>query len=161
MVHLNLFHNRVRDPMPIFFIFFLLFYSTLSAQEMESPHENRFSLFPPTEDEKKVIVDFIHSFFGKITTHAIPDAYFNQTSHQFQAVTSLENFTTFVQPLMGVDVSEKLVSGNVAFTSNDKKTATFFVIFKTKEKGRSLRVEFKLENQDDDWKIMSIKIYKI
>jgi len=146
---------------PFFFIFFLLFYTILSAQEIEeSRYENRFSLFPPTEEEKKVIVDFIHSFFEKINSHAISDAYFNQTSHQFQTVTSLEDFTIFVQPLMEADFADKLVTNHVSFTSNDKNSASFFAIIKNKE-GHQLRLEFKLENQDGDWKIMSIKIYEV
>lgn len=144
------------------FFLFLLLISTLSAQDsIEEFFENRFSQQPPTEQEELAVVQSIKNFFDRLNTHDISEAYYINTSKQFQGATSFENFQLFIQNLIGIDFKQKLDKHNVAFTSNDKNKATYFLLLNGKKKRQKFYVEFSLEKQEDDWKIMGIKIYEI
>ena len=135
---------------------------SLHAQDpIENFYENRFSLSPRTEEEEMAALDVVKTFFEKINSHQASEAYFINASTQFQAATSLEDFKLFVEPLVGLDFKQKLDKHNITFTTNDKSKATFFCILNGKIKGQNLKIDFQLENQDGDWKIMGIKIYEI
>lgn len=144
------------------FVLFLLLFSSLSAQDsIEEFWGNRFSQQPPTEQEELIVVQSVKSFFDRLNTHDISEAYYINTSKQFQGTTSFENFQLFIQNLIGIDFKQKLDKHNVTFTTNDKSKATYSILLNGKKKGQRFYVEFSLERQDDDWKIMSIKIYAI
>lgn len=146
---------------PALFFFFFLFSSLMAEDSIENFFENRFSLQPPTEEDELAVVQAVKDFLDKIKAGDISGAYFLTTSPQFQLATPLENFRIFVQSFHDIDLKEKFNIHNVIFTDANKTKAAFAVMLKGKKKGQRFNLEFALENQDGDWKIMSVKVYEI
>lgn len=139
----------------------LIFCSTLTAQDsIEEFVQNRYRLYPPTEEERAAVTQAIQVFFDKLRVHDLPDAYFNSTSVQFQKATSLKKFKVFVQSFEEGDFStpDQL---SVSFIDINKSKAFSTVLLKSTKDEQKFRLEISLEYQDEDWKIMSIKVFKV
>ncbi len=140
--------------------FLLLFSSVMAQDSLHNFFENRFALEPPTVEEKMAVTQVVQSFLTRVQVKDLTHAYYVNTSKQFQKITSFENFRSFVQKLADVDLPGILDSDFVAFTDNAKHKASYLLIAKGKKKNQKFRIEFTLEKQDDDWKIMTVKIHE-
>lgn len=121
---------------------------------------NRFSLYPPTPEEEKVVLDFIGQFFDLLNAKDTTHAYFLETTPEFKGVMTYEHFRVFINDL-DLDFSQKPKEYNVEF-SNDKTKATYTATLLGKKHSEHSNIEiFLILQEDGDWKINSIKIYNI
>ena len=136
--------------------------SNLCADDsLENFFENRFDLQPPSEQEQLAVIHTIRTFFDRLKSRDVSEAYFLNTSPQFQSATSYENFRGFIQSLVDINLNQKLDKHNVYFLNNEKNKADFILLINGNKKGQRFYIEFYLENQEGVWKIMNIKIYEI
>ena len=168
----NLFHKRIYENLELFkfqiFIYSLIFlfsiFSSLSANETETIQdflEKRFSLQPPTEQEELAVVNTVQKFLDRIHERNVTDAYFSSTSPEFRNVVSFDRFKQLVQKLSGYDFKQNVKKNNVSFSNNEKTKANFNVLLTNPNDNIKYYIEFSLDNQEGDWKIMNIKIYEI
>lgn len=162
MVRLNLFPKITTGFLLFFLSFFFggVAFANAERDSLEKFYDDRFSLYPPTEQEQLAVVEALETFLERLRGRNVTEAYFLSTSREFQGTITFEGFKLFVQNLIGIDFEETLNKNAVSFNSNDKTKATYKLTLTGKKKQKYL-IEFSLENQEGDWKIMNIKIYEV
>lgn len=147
---------------PLIFILCLIL-SPLWGEEdsLEEFFGSRFALVPPSKEDEKAVFQAIQTFFERLKTKNVTEAYFISTSPQFQGTLSFKQFKLFIQRLLELKYQEDLKKGSISFSGSEKDKALYTILLKGNKKDEKFYVELSLEKQDEEWKIVNIKIYQI
>ena len=159
MDYLNLLFKSLKKV--ILAIFFLLSNFCYGEYDsLEKFFENRFGLYPPTEDQAKAAFAVIDSFLKKISSQNVNDAYFLNTSKTFQQATPLNDFKIFVKNFHDVNLEQLPDYHLVNFANTNHNQATLEWSAEGQNKYQQFSIYFSLVLEDNEWKISYIKIYE-
>lgn len=136
------------------FLLSLIFVSAFAQNEKLQDLSERYSLFPPSQDEYLPLLQAVENELDALKKLDYEKAYFIYTSKQFQRVTPLQSFKLFVR-------GNPVLNDNNTISAVDvyiQKNTGYYKGVITSKQGdvRNINIQLTLEN--GKWKILGIQL---